>query len=346
MEYSKLGNSDLEVSKICLGTMTFGEQNSEAEAHEQMDYAIDQGINFFDTAELYAIPSKKENNGLTELYIGSWLKKTGRRNDVILSSKISGYRKGLEYIRPNLNFSSEQINQAVEGSLERMGTDCIDLYQLHWPERKTNDFFQRGYTYDADDPWEDNFLDILQAMDGLIKKGKIRYWGLSNETPWGLMHFCLLADQNNLPRPLTVQNPYSLLNRGYEVGLAEMSIRENIPLLAYSPLAFGMLSGKYHKKEDLPRDRINKYEELSRYSSDNSYSATGKYIAIAENYQLSPAQMALAFVNTRPFVGSTIIGATTMAQLIENVYSINVDLEKPTLREIEAVHELIPTPAP
>ncbi len=345
MKYNKLGNTDLEVSVICLGTMTFGEQNSEAEAHEQLNYAIEQGVNFIDTAELYAVPSTKENNGLTEKHIGTWLKARSDRDKIIVATKIAGPSPNLTYIRPSLNFSNAQINEAVEGSLRRLQTDYIDLYQLHWPERKVNFFGKRGYTF-SDDTWEDNFLEILESMQSLIASGKVRHFGVSNETPWGLMHFIRLAEKHGLPRCVSIQNPYSLLNRTFEVGLAEVAIREQSGLLAYSPMGFGLLSGKYHKKQDSERDRLNKFKVMSRYNGDNSHKATGEYLKIAEKHGLSLAQLSLQFINTRPFTTSTIIGATTMAQLKENIESVQVDLSKDILKEINAVHEQIPNPAP
>lgn len=346
MKYNKLGTTGLDVSVICLGTMTFGEQNTEAEAHEQLDYALDNGVNFIDTAELYAVPSTKENNGVTEKYIGTWLKNRADRDKIVLGTKIAGPSPNLTYIRPELNFSKEQINTAVEGSLRRLQTDYIDLYQLHWPERKVNFFGKRGYNHSANDPWEDNFHSILETMESLVKAGKIRHFGISNETPWGLMRFIQLAEKHGLPRCVSIQNPYSLLNRTFEVGLAETAIREQTGLLAYSPMAFGLLSGKYHKKQDTETSRLNRFKVMARYNGENSYKATEAYLKIAEKHGLSLAQMALQFINTRPFITSNIIGATTMEQLKENITSTEVDLSKEILKEIEAVHELIPNPAP
>ncbi|MCB0665890.1 MAG: NADP(H)-dependent aldo-keto reductase [Saprospiraceae bacterium] len=346
MKYDTLGNTDVKVSKICLGTMTWGEQNSEAEAHEQMDYALDRGINFFDTAELYAVPIKPETQGLTEKYIGTWSKKTGNRDKVFLASKIVGPGNGAHWIRPEINFKKETLKEAVDLSLQRMQTDCIDLYQLHTPARKTNFFGRLGYTHDPSDSWDENFMEVLEGIDDLIKAGKIKYWGLSNETPWATMRCIYLADRHNLPRLVSVQNPYNLLNRSYEVGLAEVSIREKAGLLAYSPLAFGLLSGKFHEKKDTPDDRINKYEMMSRYNGEMSWKATAKYLDIAKKYGVSMAQMSLAFINTRPFLTSNIIGATTMEQLKENIDSIDFDFTDEMLQDIEAVHREISNPAP
>ncbi|MCI5080449.1 MAG: NADP(H)-dependent aldo-keto reductase [Saprospiraceae bacterium] len=346
MEYRNLGNTDLKVSVICLGSMTWGEQNTEAEGHEQIEYALDQGINFIDTAEMYAVPGRKETQGATERIIGTWFKKSGKRKDIILATKVTGPSNGLKYIRNPLRFNREQIETAIEGSLKRLQTDYVDLYQLHWPERKTNFFGKRGFVYDATDEWEDNCLEVLQVMEDLKKAGKIRNFGISNETPWGFTHYLHLADKHKLPRVMSVQNPYSLLNRTYEVGMAEISIRENAGLLAYSPMAFGLLSGKYHKKQDEAGARLNQFKQMSRYNSENSHLATAKYLEIAEKHGMTLAQMSLAFVNSRPFVTANIIGATTMAQLKENIASIEVTLSEEVLKEIEEVHELIPNPAP
>ena len=346
MKYRNLGNTDLQVSVICLGSMTWGEQNTEAEGHEQIDYALDQGVNFIDTAELYAVPSKAKTQGRTEEIIGSWFKKTNRRSDVILATKITGPSANLKYIRNPLNFSSGQIEEALNGSLKRLQTDYVDLYQLHWPERRTNFFGKRGFVYDETDPWQDNFLSILEKLADLQKAGKIRHFGISNETPWGLSKYLNLAEKHDLPRCMSIQNPYSLLNRTYEVGMAEMSIREKTGLLAYSPMAFGLLSGKYHLGKDESSARLNQFKQMSRYNKENARSATAKYLEIAQKHDLSLAQMALAFINSRPFVTANIIGATKMDQLKENIASIDLELSHEVFKEIEAVHELIPNPAP
>ena len=346
MIYTALGNTDLSVSKICLGTMTFGEQNSESDAHDQMDYAFEQGINFFDTAEIYAIPPKKETYGLTEQYVGSWLKARSLRNKIVLATKIVGPGSHLTWVRPRLNFDPSSIRQALEGSLNRLQTDYIDLYQLHWPERKTNFFGKLGYHHDSTDPWVDNFQEILQCFQELIQEGKIRHVGLSNETPWGVMRVLHLAEKHDLPRIVSIQNPYNLLNRSYEVGLAEISMREQLGLLAYSPMAFGLLSGKYHDHLDQSRDRLNQFEAMSRYSSTESWDATTEYLAIAKKYGLSLAKLSLAYVNTRPFLTSNIIGATTLEQLKENIESTQVHLSKEMIRDIEDVHKKFSNPAP
>ena len=347
MEHNRLGRTDLKVSKICLGTMTWGQQNNEAEAHEQMDYALEKGINFFDTAELYAIPARASNNGLTEKYIGTWFEKTKNRDKIILATKITGFRPDLNFVRDGqLDYSKKQIHAALEGSLKRLQTDYVDLYQLHWPIRQTNFFGQLGYVHNPNDPWEDDFLSVLTTISDLVKTGKIRHFGLSNETPWGLMHTIRLAEKHNLAIPVSIQNAYNLLNRSFEVGLAECAMREKCGLLAYSPMAFGLLSGKFHKKQDKPEDRINKFKNLSRYNLPNSWAATTKYLEIAEKYGFSLAEMSLAFVTQQPFTTANIIGATSMPQLIENIKSAEITLSDDILKEINAVHAEIPNPAP
>ena len=346
MEYLPLGKTGIDVSKICLGTMTFGEQNTEAEGHEQLDYAVDQGINFIDTAELYAVPPRKETQGSTEKIVGTWLKKRKKRDDLILATKITGPGSHVSYIREKTIFSKKEIFEAIDNSLIRLQTDYVDLYQLHWPARKTNFFGKLGYSHQPNDPWNDNFLEILEAMDSLIKEGKIRHFGVSNETPWGVMHLLNLAELHNLPRCASIQNPYSLLNRTFEIGLAEISIREHVSMLAYSPLAFGLLSGKYITGDDKPTSRVNQFKQLNRYNDDLSLQATKKYYDVAVKYGINMTKMALAYVNTRSFMTSNIIGATTMAQLIENIDSIKFTLEKEVIEEIEAIHTLIPNPAP
>jgi aryl-alcohol dehydrogenase-like predicted oxidoreductase len=347
MTYQTLGRTDLEVSKICLGTMTWGQQNTEAEAHQQMDYAITQGINFFDTAELYAVPSTRENSGLTEKYIGTWFKKSKKRQEIILATKISGPRPDLSFIRNHeLDYSKKQIHKALEGSLKRLKTDYVDIYQLHWPQRKTNFFGKLGFKHDPNDTWEDDFLEVLETIDSLIKEGKIRHFGVSNETAWGLMHFIRLAEKHGLPVPVSIQNPYNLLNRSFEIGLAECAMREQCGLLAYSPLGFGLLSGKFHKKTDTPDDRINQFKNLARYNNSLSWTATEQYLALAEKHGLSLVDMALAFVTQQPFTTSNIIGATTLEQLKENIKTAEIVLSAEILNEIERIHTQIPNPAP
>ena len=346
MIYTQLPNTDLEVSKICLGSMTWGRQNSEAEGFEQMDYALDQGINFFDTAELYPIPPKKELYAITEEIIGNWFKKTGNRDKIVLASKIAGPAPFTKHIRTT-GFSKESIITAVHGSLERLQTDYIDLYQLHWPERNTNFFGKRGYDAEDHDFWEDTIHQVLETLRDLVKEGKIRQVGLSNETPWGTMRYLEESKvHEDLPRMVTIQNPYSLLNRLFEVGLSEIAMREKIGLLPYSPLAFGVLSGKYLGEVKPRKGRLTLFPHYDRYSGENSTTATQQYADLAAEHGLSLAQMALAFVNTRPFVTSNIIGATTMEQLKENIASIDVKLSEAVLEGIENIHSNIPNPAP
>lgn len=346
MKYEKLGNTDIEVSKICLGTMTFGEQNTEAEGHEQLDYALSQGVNFIDTAEMYSVPGRKETQGSTERIIGTWIKERKNRDQFILATKVTGPSKGLTYIRNPLRFTKEQIETAIDGSLNRLQTDYVDLYQLHWPERKTNFFGKRGFQYDSNDAWKDNFEAVLEVMQNLIKAGKIRYFGISNETPWGMMRFINLAEQRNLPRCVSIQNPYNLLNRTFEIGLSEIAIRESSGLLAYSPMAFGLLSGKYHQGKARESARLNKYKVMARYNSQQCHDATAQYLEIAEESRLSLAQLSLAFISHQPFLTSTIVGATSIDQLKENIDSININLSGEILKKIEKVHNLIPNPAP
>lgn len=344
MKYITLPQTGLTVSKLCLGTMTFGEQNTESEAHQQLDYAISRGINFIDTAEMYPIAARQETLGSTERFIGSWLKKRGKRDDLIIATKIAGPNRGMEYIRKPLDFSPKSIGEAVELSLKNLKTDYIDLYQLHWPERKMNMFGQRGFTI-VDDGWSDNFKSILETLQKFIQAGKIRHIGVSNETPWGLMHFLRESERYQLPRVATIQNPYSLLNRLFEVGLTETCYREQVGLLAYSPLGFGILSGK-HLQGKQPGSRIALFPQFTRYTSENATRATALYKELSEQHGLTLTQMALAFVQQQPFVSSTIIGATSVEQLKENIDSHNIVLSPEVLTEINRIQELIPNPAP
>ncbi len=346
MKYTNLPNTDMNVSKICLGTMTFGEQNTENEAHQQLDYALDQGVNFIDTAEMYAVPGRAETQGKTERFIGSWLKKTHKRTEVIVATKITGPSANMGYIRPNLGFSKEAIHDAIGKSLQRLQTDYIDLYQLHWPERNTNFFGKRGYRHFEEEQWKDNFFEVISTLDALVKEGKIRHYGLSNETPWGVMRHLEESGNNNLTRAKTLQNPYSLLNRTYEVGLAEISMRENIGLLAYSPMAFGILSGKYLHEQKPKNARLTLFPQMSRYLNEQVNFAVTQYAALAKKHGISLAQLALAFVNQQSFVTSNIIGATTLAQLKENIDSIHLQLSDELLKEIDLIHERQPNPAP
>jgi aryl-alcohol dehydrogenase-like predicted oxidoreductase len=346
MQYVKLPHTNLEVSRICLGTMTWGRQNTEEEAFEQMNYALEQGINFFDTAELYPIPPNADYHSHTEIIIGNWFKKTGKRKDVVLASKIAGKADYTKYIRTS-GFSSESIIAAVHGSLNRLQTDHIDLYQLHWPERNTNYFGRRDYKHEISDHWQDNIHQVLETLRDLIQEGKIGQVGLSNETPWGVMRFLEEGKVHpGLPRMITVQNPYNLLNRLFELGLSEIAMRSKIGLMAYSPLGFGTLSGKYLGGMKPANARITLFPNYQRYSSENAQAATERYSDLAATHGLSMAQMALAYILSRPFVTSCIIGATNMKELKENMGSIDVELSEAVLQGIEQIHDDIPNPAP
>jgi len=327
--------------------MTFGEQNTEDDAHEQLNYAIDQGINFIDTAEMYSVPGRKETQGSTERFIGTWLKNQ-KREDLVIATKIVGPSPGLSYIRDNMGYSNDAIDDAIEKSFKRLQTDYIDLYQLHWPERKANYFGVRNFKQDSEDQWKDNFHEIVEKLNSLVKEGKIRHYGVSNETSWGLMKHLNESNNNGYTRCKTIQNAYSLLNRTFEGSLAEVSYRENVGLLAYSPLAFGSLSGKYLNKS--PKNaRLELYPQLKkmrRYLSEESVFVTEKYKELAEKNNLSLTHLALAFINQQPFVTSNIIGATTMLQLKENITSIDVNLSEEILEEIDKINELQPNPAP
>lgn len=346
MKYTNLPNTDVEVSKICLGTMTWGNQNTEEEGYEQMNFAVEHGVNFFDTAELYPIPAHPDRHSVTEKIIGNWFKKKGNRDQIILASKIVGKAPFTKFIR-STGFAKDAIIEAVEGSLKRLQTDYIDLYQLHWPERNTNYFGKRGYVHAADDYWEDNIHQVLETLRDLIREGKIRKIGLSNENPWGIMRFLEESKVHaSLPKMITVQNPYSLLNRQFEVGSAEIAMREEIKLLAYSPLGFGALSGKYLGDRLPENSRLAMFPNYNRYIKGNSVKATRKYFDLAQAHGISLTQMALAYVNTRPFLSSNIIGATSIKQLAENIASIDIELNQEVLEGIESIHNEIPNPAP
>lgn len=346
MNYNLLGNSGIKVSKICLGTMTWGNQNSQSEAFEQLGYALDQGVNFIDTAELYPVPPDPSTYGATETIVGNWLKQTGKRNQVILASKVCGPTAWCPHIRKGeAKLDRKNIFSAVEGSLKRLQTDYLDLYQVHWPERQTNYFGKLGYEENADShvtPIE----ETLAVLGALVKEGKIRHIGISNETPWGVTQYLNGAKEQRLPRILSVQNPYSLLNRSFEIGLAEISHREQVGLLAYSPLGFGTLSGKYLGGLHPEKGRITLFPHYQRYSTEQGIKATEAYVALAREHGLDPVQMALSFVHSRPFVTSTIIGATTMEQLRCNIASVDIDLPEEMIPAIHDIHQTFPNPCP
>ena len=346
MLYTKIPQTDLKVSKICLGTMTFGEQNTEQEAHEQLDFALANGVNFIDTAEMYAVPGRKETQGSTERYIGSWITKRKNRDSFILATKIAGPNRNFEYIRSNLGFSKSAFEDAIHKSLTRLQTDYIDLYQLHWPDRNANYFGKLGYKHISEENWQDNINEVVHTLDQLVTSGKIRHYGLSNETPWGLMRHIQESEKQQVTRVKTIQNPYSLLNRTFEVGLAEIVMREQIGLLPYSPLGFGTLTGKYLKGQKPDQARLTLFPQMSRYSKTKTSEAIEKYALLAQENGLSLAQMALAFVNRQPFVTSTIVGATNLNQLLENIESIDILLTDEILQKIEIIHESNPNPAP
>ena len=347
MEMRPLADTGLNVSVLCLGTMTFGEQNTEEEAFEQLDLAIDSGINFIDTAEMYPVPPRAGTMGETETLIGRWLASRGCRDRVVLATKVAGPgRDWLPYIRGGANrLDRGNIEAAVDASLRRLQTDVIDLYQLHWPDRETNFFGQLGYT-PARDADETPLLDTLEVLGDLVAAGKVRQIGVSNETPWGVMRSLQLAEQHGLPRIVSIQNPYSLLNRSFEVGLAEISDREGVGLLAYSPLAFGVLTGKYLAGARPTDARLTRFPDYDRYSNPQAQQATYDYVTLARESGLAPGQMALAYVNSRPFVTSNIIGATTLAQLRENIASADLVLPTELLDRIETIHRRLPNPAP
>ncbi len=346
MNYKKLGNTNLKVSTICLGTMTWGEQNTQKEGFEQMDYALDQGVNFWDTAELYAVPPRAETYGHTEIIIGNWFKKTKKRDKIILGTKVAGPTRA--YLRGGANsYGLEKMTEAINDSLKRLQTDYIDLYQLHWPERHTNSFGRLGYEHKENDDWT-KFEDVLGNLQRFIDSGKIREVGLSNETPWGVLKYLELSKEKNLPRMISIQNPYSLVNRAYEIGLAEISIRDEIGLLAYSPLASGYLSGKYRNEKYPKGSRMERDWDFwkYRYNTPNLKNAVEEYCKISEKYNLNMSQMSLKFCEIQPFMTSVIIGATTMEQLKTNIESVNVNLSDDVIKEINKVQTIYSNPCP
>jgi aryl-alcohol dehydrogenase-like predicted oxidoreductase len=345
MQYKKLAGTDLNVSRICLGTMTFGKQNTQQQAFEQLDLALDQGVNFIDTAELYPVPTSAQTQCLTEQYIGQWIKARANRNKLIIGTKVCGPAPMVEYLRPNIAHDENNIRAAVEGSLKRLNTDCIDLYQLHWPDRQTNFFGQLGYEHDSSNDGTP-LRETLFVLKQLVDEGKIRYVGVSNESPWGVMSFLQLAKEFDLPRISSVQNAYSLLNRTTEIGLAEVLYRENIDLLAYSPLGFGVLTGKYLDGALPKNSRLDLFPQYSRYQTTNGVIATKKYVELANKYAIDPAQMAIAFVASRPFVGSTIIGATNLGQLSNAISAIDLNVSEQLVKDIESIHNTCHNPCP
>ena len=349
MKYRKLGRTDLEVSLIGLGTMTWGEQNTEAEAHEQLDYALSRGVNLVDTAEMYPVPPKPETQGRTESYIGTWLAKTGRRKDIVLASKVAGpvrdpKRPG--HIRDGKTYLDRRnLTEALDASLKRLQTDYLDLYQLHWPDRTTTTFGRPYYPY-VDDEHTVPIAETLEVLQDFVRQGKVRHIGVSNETPWGVAQFLKHAEVDKLPRIASIQNPYSLLNRTYELGLSEFSHHEDVGLLAYSPLAMGMLCGKYLDGAKPAGARLTLFTRFTRYSNPESEAATRDYVELARARGLSPTHLALAFVNERPFVTSNLIGATNLEQLKENIDSVDVGIDEDLWKAIDEIHTRHPNPAP
>ncbi|MDN3233907.1 NADP(H)-dependent aldo-keto reductase [Pseudomonas sp. WAC2] len=345
MKYRTLGRTTISVSELCLGTMTWGEQNTQDEAFAQIDRAAEHGINFMDAAEMYPVPPRPETYGQTERIIGNYFKKRGNRDQWILTSKVAGPGNNISHIRDgNLKHNRQHIVAALEGSLERLQTDYIDLYQLHWPDRETNFFGKLGYVHN--DKTFTPLEETLEVLNEQVQAGKIRHIGLSNETPWGTMRFLQLAEERGWPRAVTIQNPYNLLNRSFEVGLAEIAIREQCGLLAYSPLAFGMLTGKYANGAKPEHARLTLFSRFTRYNNPETMRATEQYVQLAKQHGLDPAQMALAYVTSRPFVTSNIIGATSLEQLQSNLDSINLTLSEEVVAGIEAIHKIQPNPAP
>ena len=345
MKFRKLGTTDIDVSLICLGTMTWGTQNTEKDAFEQMDYAVSQGINFFDTAEIYSVPPTSDSYGKTEVMIGNWFEKRKNRDKIILASKVAG--PGCDWIRGGgNNFDEKKIGEAIDGSLKRLKTDYIDLYQLHWPERSTNFFGRRDYLFNNKEGNWNSFESILEALEKYIKSGKIRHIGMSNETPYGLSRYLEISKNKGAPRMMSVQNPYNLVNRTYEIGMSEISIREKCGLLVYYPLAAGGLSGKYRNGK-MPEDsRMALFKGWERHLNPLAMKAYDKYYKLAKDFNLTMVQLAQSFVNSRPFVTSNIIGATTMDQLKENVESINIEFTDEMMERVNEIHNNNPNPSP
>jgi aryl-alcohol dehydrogenase-like predicted oxidoreductase len=347
MEYRELGRTGVKISALCLGTMTFGEQNTESQGHDQMDYAVDRGINVFDAAEIYPIPPKPKTQGRTEAIIGTWLQARKNRDKVLIATKVAGRSTKIDWLRADGSLSrqsADQITEAVDKSLARLKTDYIDLYQLHWPDRPMRIFEDLEYVHLPGDAHP--IHDILMTLAKLVADGKVRYLGLSNETPWGTMTFLKLAEQHGLPAPVSVQNAFNLVNRSFEVGLSEVVYQEQISLLAYSPLGQGYLTGKYEGGALPPGSRKTLFDRLGRDEKGNGPRAISAYVAVARKHGLDPAQMAIAFAALRPFVTSAIIGATTMEQLKADIDAASLTLADDVLEDIEQIHLDYPNPCP
>ncbi len=345
MHYTLIPATDVRVSALCLGTMTFGEQNTESEAHAQLDYALERGINFIDTAEMYPVPPRANTQGLTETYIGTWLKSRACREQVVIATKVSGPGSTMRYLRGGPQLTREHIQQALQQSLKRLQTDYVDLYQVHWPARDANFFGQLSYQHNPDER-STPIVTTLRALAKFVEQGKIRWVGISNETPWGEMQYLHLAEQHSLPKIVSIQNPYNLLNRTYEVGVAEISHREGVGLLAYSPLAFGVLSGKYINGARPEGSRLTLFPRFDRYNNRQAQQCVKRYVKLARDFDLEPAQMALAFVNSRPFLLSNIIVATNLDQLKQDIDSVEIQLPDEVIQAIEGIHQAQPNPSP
>jgi len=346
MQFRPLGRTGLNVSLICLGTMTWGRQNTEAEAHAQLDYALGRGINFIDAAEMYPVPPGAETHGRTEQFIGTWLKNRKDRDKIIMATKVAARGRDFEWLRGGPRLDAKNINQALDASLKRLQTDYVDLYQLHWPDRRTNTFGQLGYKHDANDDGGVPIEETLEALQAVIKAGKVRHIGVSNETPWGVMKFLQAAETKGLPRIVSIQNPYSLLNRSFEIGNAEVTMREQVSLLAYSPLAMATLTGKYLNGAKPAGARMTLFTRFQRYTGAHAQPAIAAYVELAKKHGVDPGQMALAYVNSRDFVTSTIIGATNLEQLKSNIDSIDVKLSDEVLAGIEDIYKRTGSPCP
>ena len=345
MEYRRLGRSDIEVSAICLGSMTWGEQNSEAEGFAQMDLALERGVNFIDTAEMYAAPPRRETFGRSEEVIGNWLAARGGRDKVVLATKVTGPSEAFDYMRgERTRLNRRHIAEAIEGSLRRLRTDYVDLYQLHWPDRPIKAFGQLGHEHEEGE--ETPPEETLEALAELVRAGKVRSVGLSNETPWGVMKFLALAEAGRGPRMVSVQNPYSLLNRSFEVRLAEVALREDCGLLAYAPVAAGALTGKYLDGQRPEGARMTLFPNNRRYFGEQGQAATAAYVALAREHGLDPARMALAYVLARPFLTAAIVGATNLAQLENSIAAKDLVLSQEVLNAIESIHKIYTYPCP
>jgi len=346
MKYTKLGHTDLEVSRVCLGSMTWGQQNSETEGHAQLDCAVAAGINFIDTAEMYPVPPRAETCGQTEIIIGNWMRLRRNRQQLIIATKVAAWAERAAHIRDgNIRLDRKNIHAAVDASLLRLQTDYIDLYQTHWPDRDTNCFGRLNY-FHVPEKDRTPIAETLAVLEDLVQAGKVRYLGISNETPWGLAEYLRVAREQSRSRIVSIQNPYNLLNRTFEIGLAEFVHREHISLLAYSPSAMGSLSGKYLNNQQPPGARMTVFPDYQRYKNPQAYAAIAEYVALARESGLDPMQMALAYVNSRPFLTSYITGATNLTQLQANIASVEVELPKAVVKGIEKIHTRYPNPCP